>query len=352
MISIRNISKRYGTGSRSILAVDGVSLEVNAGEVLGFLGPNGAGKSTTMKMVTGFLTPTSGSAVVCGRDVVDDPVGVKSVIGYLPEGAPNYPDMTPAAFLDFIGQIRGFSGAEKKRKIDAVVERVHIGGVMRQPIETLSKGFKRRVGLAQAMLHEPPVLILDEPTDGLDPNQKHEVRNVIRELASRGDVNSGRAVVLSTHILEEVEAVCTRAVIIAKGKVLVDGTPAQLRSMSKYHNAVTLTVVPPLSESGEPLSVAREFAAIKWVADVEDQGVRHVPVSAAGPGGPRQTCTLVPRGGRPLLADVTSLAKSKGWTIETIAVEGGRLDDVFREMTTRDQARDQQREAVKAGGAA
>jgi len=356
MISIRNISKRYGAGSRSILAVDGVSLEVNAGEVLGFLGPNGAGKSTTMKMVTGFLTPTSGSAVVCGRDVVDDPVGVKSVIGYLPEGAPNYPDMTPAAFLDFIGQIRGFKGAEKKRKIDAVVERVHIGGVMRQPIETLSKGFKRRVGLAQAMLHEPPVLILDEPTDGLDPNQKHEVRNVIRELASRGDVNSGRAVVLSTHILEEVEAVCTRAVIIAKGKVLVDGTPAQLRSMSKYHNAVTLTVIPPLSSAGEPLNVAKEFAAIKWIADVEDQGVRHVPVSAAGPGGPRQTCTLVPRGGRPLLADVTSLAKSKGWTIETIAVEGGRLDDVFREMTTRDQARDQardqQREDAKAGGAA
>ncbi|MBL8875432.1 MAG: ABC transporter ATP-binding protein [Phycisphaerae bacterium] len=351
MISIRNISKRYGAGSGSILAVDGVSLEVNAGEVLGFLGPNGAGKSTTMKMVTGFLTPTSGSAVVCGRDVVDDPVGVKSVIGYLPEGAPNYPDMTPSAFLDFIGRIRGFSGAEKKRRIEAVVERVHIGGVMKQPIETLSKGFKRRVGLAQAMLHEPPVLILDEPTDGLDPNQKHEVRNVIRELAGRGDVHSGRAVVLSTHILEEVEAVCTRAVIIAKGKVLVDGTPAQLRAMSKYHNAVTITVIPPLSAAGEPVNVAKDFAAITWVADVEDQGVRHVPVSAAGPAGPRQTCTLVPKGGRPLLADVASFAKGKGWTIETIAVEGGRLDDVFREMTTRDLARESRPKAT-AGGAA
>ncbi|MBS0187307.1 MAG: ABC transporter ATP-binding protein [Planctomycetes bacterium] len=348
MISIRKISKRYGTGSASILAVDGVSLEVGPGEVLGFLGPNGAGKSTTMKMVTGFLTPTSGTAVVCGHDVVDDPVGVKRAIGYLPEGAPNYPDMTPAAFLDFIGQVRGFAGAEKRRRIDAVVERVHIGGVMRQPIETLSKGFKRRVGLAQAMLHEPPVLILDEPTDGLDPNQKHDVRNVIRELASRGDVNSGRAVVLSTHILEEVEAICTRAVIIAKGKVLVDGTPAQLRAMSRYHNAVTLTLVSPVTGTGEPINLAGELGSIKWVAQVEDQGVRHVPVSAAGPGGPRQTCTLVPKGGRPLLADVTSLAKSKGWAIETIAVEGGRLDDVFRELTLGDEPR----EAVRAGGAA
>ncbi len=338
MISIRNISKRFGAGARSILAVDGVSLEVGAGEVLGFLGPNGAGKSTTMKMVTGFLTPTSGSAVVCGRDVVEDPVGVKSAIGYLPEGAPNYPDMTPLAFLDFIAQVRGFSGAEKRRKIDAAVERVHIGGVMRQPIETLSKGFKRRVGLAQAMLHEPPVLILDEPTDGLDPNQKHDVRNVIRTLASQGGASSGRAVVLSTHILEEVEAVCTRAVIIAKGKVLVDGTPAQLRAMSKYHNAVTLTLVPPMTAAGEPINLAKELAAIRWVADVEDQGVRHVPVSPAGAGGPRQTCTLVPKGGRPLLGDVTSLAKSKGWTIETISVEQGRLDDVFRDLTTKDGA--------------
>lgn len=339
MISIRNMTKRYGSGAGSILAVDGVNLEVGAGEVLGFLGPNGAGKSTTMKMVTGFLTPTSGTAVVCGRDVVDDPVGVKSAIGYLPEGAPNYPDMTPLSFLHFIAQVRGLSGAEKKRKIDAVVERVHIGGVLRQPIETLSKGFKRRVGLAQAMLHEPPVLILDEPTDGLDPNQKHEVRNVIRAMANQGDATSGRAVVLSTHILEEVEAICTRAIIIAKGKILVDGTPAQLRAMSKYHNAVTITLVPPLNAVGEPLNLAAELGNIKWVADVEDQGVRHVPVSPAGPGGPRQTCTLVPKGGRPLLADVTSLAKSKGWVVETVSVEGGRLDDVFRELTQREQVK-------------
>lgn len=335
MISIQNISKRYGSSS-GILAVDGISLEVGPGEVLGFLGPNGAGKSTTMKMVTGFLTPTSGTARVCGHDVVDDPVSVKASIGYLPEGAPNYPDMTPWSFLDFIAQVRGFSGAEKRRRIDSVVEKVQLRGVLRQPIDTLSKGFKRRVGLAQAMLHEPPVLILDEPTDGLDPNQKHEVRNVIRALASHPDRDqAGRAVVLSTHILEEVDAVCTRAVIIAKGKVLVDGTPAQLRAMSKYHNAVTITVVSPAGPGGEPASVAGELASIKWVGEIEDQGVRHVAPSAAGPGGPRQTCTLVPKGGRPLLAEVTSLCKARGWAVETIGVETGRLDDVFRDLTTR-----------------
>ncbi|HEX8876316.1 MAG TPA: ABC transporter ATP-binding protein [Phycisphaerales bacterium] len=354
MISIRQISKRYGTGS-GILAVDNVSLEVGPGEVLGFLGPNGAGKSTTMKMVTGFLTPTSGTAVVCGRDVVEDPVGVKAAIGYLPEGAPNYPDMTVRSFLDFIAQVRGFSGTEKHRRIDTVVDRVQLRGVLRQPIETLSKGFKRRVGLAQSMLHDPPVLILDEPTDGLDPNQKHEVRNVIRALATSADHhNSGRAVVLSTHILEEVEAVCTRAIIIAKGKLLVDGTPAELRAMSKYHNAVTLTVIPPTGAGGEPLSVAKELGDIKWVASVEDKGVVHVPVSPAGPGGPRQTLTLVPKGGRPLLGDVTSLCKSKGWSIETIAVEGGRLDDVFRTLTTKDAVKDSNTNKVAepVGGAA
>jgi ABC-2 type transport system ATP-binding protein len=202
--------------------------------VLGFLGPNGAGKSTTMKMVTGFLPPTSGTALVAGHDVTREPLAVKRAIGYLPEGAPAYPDMTPESFLRFCADTRGIRGAKRKQAIDRVKSLVHLEGVMRQPIETLSKGFKRRVGLAQALLHDPDVLILDEPTDGLDPNQKHEVRNLIRSLAGApGKGGGGKVIVLSTHILEEVEAVCTRAVIIARGKVALDATPAELAARGR-----------------------------------------------------------------------------------------------------------------------
>ena len=201
MIEIRGLTKHFGP----LRAVDGVSFDVAQGEVLGFLGPNGAGKSTTMKMVTGFLAPTSGHVEVAGHDVAEDPVAAKSAIGYLPEGAPAYPDMTPLSFLRFIGEIRGLGGAALEARIQEVMRRVHLEGVMDQPIDTLSKGYKRRVGLAQAVLHDPRVLIMDEPTDGLDPNQKHEVRTLIREMGKT------KVIVLSTHILEEVEAVCTRA---------------------------------------------------------------------------------------------------------------------------------------------
>ncbi|MEM7623614.1 MAG: ABC transporter ATP-binding protein, partial [Planctomycetota bacterium] len=218
MIETKDLKKIFGP----IRAVDGVSLGVEKGEVLGFLGPNGAGKSTTMKMITGFLRPSGGRASVAGRSVSRDPIAVKRLIGYLPEGAPAYPDMTPEGFLRFCGATRGMRGKPCKQRIDAVSELVNLRGVMRQPIETLSKGFKRRVGLAQALLHDPEVLILDEPTDGLDPNQKHEVRELIRGMAGE------KCVVLSTHILEEVEAVCTRAVIIAEGKLVADGTPTEL----------------------------------------------------------------------------------------------------------------------------
>lgn len=229
MIDIRSLTKQFGpSGDAGIRAVDGISFQVPAGQVLGFLGPNGAGKSTTMKMITGFLTPTSGTAVVCGHDVVKDPLGVKGVIGYLPEGAPAYPDMTPEGFLSFVADVRGLSGARRRARLDEVIQRTHIEGVLRQPIDTLSKGFKRRVGLAQAVLHDPPVLILDEPTDGLDPNQKHEVRQLIREMAASGS----KAIVLSTHILEEVDAVCTRALIISGGRIVADGTPSQLEKKS------------------------------------------------------------------------------------------------------------------------
>jgi ABC-2 type transport system ATP-binding protein len=218
MIEIQNLTKDYGP----LRAVDGISFTVQKGEVLGFLGPNGAGKSTTMKMVTGFLAPTAGTARICGHDIEKEPLAAKRKLGYLPEGAPAYGDMTPDSYLDFIADVRGLAGEQRAARIAAVIKQVHLDRVLYQPIDTLSKGFKRRVGLAQAILHDPEVLVLDEPTDGLDPNQKHEVRELIRSMAP------SKAIVLSTHILEEVEAVCTRAIIIARGKVLFDGKPADL----------------------------------------------------------------------------------------------------------------------------
>jgi ABC-2 type transport system ATP-binding protein len=215
MIELEALEKRFN----GFAAVDGVSLAVGRGTVLGFLGPNGAGKSTTMKMVAGFLAPSAGRARVCGIDVTADPLAAKRQIGYLPEGAPAYPDMTARDFLGFIADVRGLKGAERGKRLADAVERVEIGPVLDQSIETLSKGFKRRVGLAQAILHDPPVLILDEPTDGLDPNQKHHVRQLIRAMAPT------KAIVISTHILEEVEAICTRAAIIARGRVVAEGAP-------------------------------------------------------------------------------------------------------------------------------
>jgi ABC-2 type transport system ATP-binding protein len=217
LLEIRGLSKRFGP----ITAVDNISFTVDKGEVLGFLGPNGAGKSTTMKMIAGFISPGGGSVRVAGDDVAEAPLKTKAAIGYLPEGAPTYPDMTPRGFLEFVADARGLKGAERRQRIEYAVEHVHIEHVLDQSIDTLSKGYKRRVGLAQAILHDPPVLILDEPTDGLDPNQKHEVRELIRQMAP------GKAIVISTHILEEVEAVCTRAIIIARGRLLAEGKPVQ-----------------------------------------------------------------------------------------------------------------------------
>lgn len=223
LIEIERLTKRFG----AFTAVDDVSFSVGRGEVVGFLGPNGAGKSTTMKMLAGFVTPTVGTARICGHDVVDAPVAAKRALGYLPEGAPTYPEMTVAAFLGFVARIRGFRGGEATDRIAAAMAVTQLEGVRLQPIETLSKGFKRRVGLAQSLLHDPPVLVLDEPTDGLDPNQKHEVRELIRRMAPE------KAIVISTHILEEVDAVCTRAIIIAHGKVLADSTPKALEAPGK-----------------------------------------------------------------------------------------------------------------------
>lgn len=222
MIEINHLTKRYG----ALTAVDDLCFSVQPGEVLGFLGPNGAGKSTTMKMITGFLAPTSGSVRVCGHDVEAKPLAAKACMGYLPEGAPAYSEMTVRGFLSFIADVRGLDGERRKQRFDDVVARLALGGVLEQMIETLSKGFKRRVGLAQALLHDPPVLILDEPTDGLDPNQKHEVRTLINAMAK------DKIIVISTHILEEVDALCNRAIIIANGRILADDTPQALAQRS------------------------------------------------------------------------------------------------------------------------
>jgi ABC-2 type transport system ATP-binding protein len=220
LIEITGLTKRFG----SFTAVDGVSFNVARGEVLGFLGPNGAGKSTTMRMLAGFMIPTAGAARICGHDVQTDGVKARRMLGFLPEGAPTYPEMTVSGFLNFCAKVRGYSGGDLKGRIAHAVELTRLECVLLQPVETLSKGFKRRVGLAQALLHDPPVLVLDEPTDGLDPNQKHEVRALIAQMAPH------KAIVISTHILEEVDAVCSRAIIIAAGRVVADATPAELQS--------------------------------------------------------------------------------------------------------------------------
>ena len=310
MISLTGLTKRFGP----LTAVDGISLKVNRGEVLGFLGPNGAGKSTTMKMVTGFLLPTAGKAYVCGYDVEENPIETKKRIGYLPEGAPLYGDMTAASFLEFIAEIRGFDGEEKKKHIARAVELVEIADVMYQPIETLSKGYKRRVGLAQAILHDPEVLILDEPTDGLDPNQKHHVRNLIRSMAH------DKAIIISTHILEEVDAVCTRAAVIAKGRLVFDGTPAALEMRSKTHNAVSIRLrIPRAGEVRESLAGTGFVARVDLVG--ESEGFANLRV--------------LPKDGRSIIGEVSEFVRTRGFPVEEVLVERGRLDDVFRDLTLR-----------------
>ncbi|MHA1537978.1 MAG: ABC transporter ATP-binding protein [Alphaproteobacteria bacterium] len=306
MIEAQSLVKHFG----AIRAVDGISFSVAKGEVLGFLGPNGAGKSTTMKTLCGFLTPTSGSASICGHDIVSAPIEAKKRLGYLPEGAPAYSDMSPASYLRFIAGIRGFDGAEARKRIARAVELTNIAGVVDQPIDTLSKGYKRRVGLAQALLHDPDVLILDEPTDGLDPNQKHEVRALIGEMAPQ------KAIIISTHILEEVGSVCTRALIIADGRIVADGTPLELEQRSEYHNAVTLTL-----DARAVAKIAKTLTAHAGVARVEIAGPSRIVVFA--------------KGGKSIVAEIGRLARSGKWPIAEIHAERGRLDEVFRQITQR-----------------
>jgi ABC-2 type transport system ATP-binding protein len=304
-IEINDLAKHFG----AIKAVDGVSFSVKKGEVLGFLGPNGAGKSTTMKMITGFLTPTRGTVRVCGHDVLTDPIAVKANLGYLPEGAPAYADMTPHSFLKFIADIRGLSGKAKRDAVGSAAERARITNVMYQPIETLSKGYKRRVGLAQAILHNPPVLILDEPTDGLDPNQKHEVRMLINEMSE------DKAIIISTHILEEVHALCNRNVVIANGKVKFNGTPNELESMSRYHNAVVVDVV--ADDANTFKTFLNELAFVGEVEELTaERGYR-----------------VYPQEGQQITAELSQAVRDGGWQIDSLYAEHGRLDEVFRTIT-------------------
>lgn len=313
MIEIAGLTKRFGP----ITAVAGINLTVGKGEVLGFLGPNGAGKSTTMKMAAGYLAPDAGCARIMGHDVERDMLAAQRQLGYLPEGAPAYPDMTPRQFLRFIAEVRGLQGDQARQAIAKAVSQTELDPVLEQPIDTLSKGFKRRVGVAQAILHNPPVLIMDEPTDGLDPNQKHAVRQLIRAMAPE------KAIIISTHLLEEVEAICTRAVIIDRGRVVADGTPAELLARSRHHNAVTLTLASTPAEM-----VASRLRELPAVLEVESS-------SSNG----SATVTAYARDGALLIEEVSQLAARENWDLRELYAEPGRLDEVFRAITTHDATR-------------
>lgn len=303
MVRVESISKYFG----DILAVDDLSFEVGKGEVLGFLGPNGAGKSTTMKMITGFLSLSSGKISVCDYDIESQALDAKRCIGYLPEGAPCYGDMSVRDFLFFVGAARDLSEQALTNAVAKSVERLELGSVLDRRIGTLSKGFKRRVGLAQAILHDPRVLILDEPTDGLDPNQKNQVRGLINELAK------DKLLIISTHILEEVSAVCTRAIIINEGKLVADEKPMDLMARSRWQNAVRIR-----------LEEARELRdTLSALPDVEDVAV----------GSDQSEWILFPSAGKSILSTVQDVVKKEKLPLKHIYVESGQLDDVFRSIT-------------------
>ena len=304
MIEVSDLAKRYGNFS----AVSGISFSVKSGDILGFLGPNGAGKSTTMKMITGFLSPSEGSVRIDGNDIQSNTIEAQRLIGYLPEGAPAYDEMSVETFLRFICEARGLSGDSQIKALSRVVDMMSLAPVLKQRIQTISKGFKRRVGLAQAILHDPKVLILDEPTDGLDPNQKHEVRKMNKNLSK------DKIVVVSTHILEEVSAVCNRAIILNEGKIVADSTPSLLLEKSKYHRAVSV--------EADPIKIkelAENLGKQSFVFDLE-QG--------------KKGLTLFPLDGdQDLLMKVIEACKQNKWEVTSIRSEEGRLDEVFRALT-------------------
>jgi ABC-2 type transport system ATP-binding protein len=310
LIEAEGLVKSFG----DIQAVDGISLQVRKGEVLGFLGPNGAGKSTTMKMITGFLEPDAGSARICGIDIAEQPKLAKARFGYLPEGAPSYAEMTPRGFLGFIAQVRGYRGADVAKRVDIAAGKAALESVLDQPIDTLSKGYRRRVGLAQAILHDPAVLIMDEPTDGLDPNQKHHVRELISGMAE------DKAIIISTHILEEVEAVCSRAVVINKGRVVADGTAEDLMQRLHYHGAVSFKV-----------AAERADAAIRVLASAG--GIVERVETVGKPNG-HAHLRAIPKNRKEAADHVAALLRAKDIPVDELYIERGRLDDVFRQITS------------------
>src|ERR1051325_11366279 len=318
MIKVHNLAKVFGTKR----AVDGVSFSVERGEVLGFLGPNGAGKSTTMRMITGFIPPSEGTVTVGGFDIVEHPIPAKRLVGYLPENAPAYTDMTVHGFLSFAAEIRGLRGDAKAKAVSRAVEMCFLEAVLHQSVETLSKGYRHRTCFAQSIIHDPEVLVLDEPTDGLDPNQKHEVRGLIRRMGAT------KAIIFSTHILEEVDAVCSRAIIIDRGRIVANGTPQQLRQRSEWSCAVTLRVsgvnAAALSQCLSQLPAVKRAAVIKEEAGSVTMRVFPKP-NANG-----------------------SLARSvadavKAWRVEELHTEEGRLDDVFRGITMPDTEKEEKK---------
>ncbi len=307
MVKAVDLVKNFG----SRRAVNGVSFEVEKGTVLGFLGPNGAGKTTTIRMLAGFLSPTEGRVYVKGVNVADNPVAAQKNIGYMPETTPLYEDMTVSGFLRFLAEVRGFSGSERNSRVDRSIERCFLQPVAGQTINTLSKGYRQRTCLAQALLHDPEILLLDEPTEGLDPNQKQVVRDMIHDMASE------RIVMLSTHVLEEVEAICTRAIIISVGRIVADDTPAALKARSARYNAITL------SATGEDMvPVLKKLPNVANVQLLEDGKI-----------------AAFPRSGTNIAAAVLGAAQQNKWKVADVKVDEGRLDDVFRQITTTEDAK-------------
>src|SRR5580658_5485464 len=316
MIKVENLSKSFGLK----VAVNRVSFTVERGEVLGFLGPNGAGKSTTMRMITGFIPPSEGRVSVGGFDMVNDPIPAKRLIGYLPENAPAYTDMTVDGFLGFVAELRGLHGDAKKKAIQRVIEMCFLEGVRYQSVDTLSKGYRHRTCFAQSILHDPDVLVLDEPTDGLDPNQKHEVRSLIRRMGER------KAIIFSTHILEEVEAVCSRAIIIDRGQIVANGTPQELKRQCEYGGAVLLVASgvtgAQLTERFARIPNARKTTILK-----EEKGKIWARVYPQADNRNGELARHV-------------LTATNGWEVEELHTEEGRLDEVFRSITLPDTVKE------------
>lgn len=318
MITVQNLKKSFGPK----VAVNGISFTVEKGEVLGFLGPNGAGKSTTMRMITGFIPPTAGTIRIGSFDMLEQPIEAKRLLGYLPENAPAYTDMTVYGFLSFSAELRGLRGGERKRAVNRVVETCFLENVLHQSVETLSKGYRHRTCFAQSIIHDPEILIMDEPTDGLDPNQKHEVRQLIRRMGET------KAIIFSTHILEEVDAACTRAIIIDRGRVVANGTPAELRSRSALSGAVTLRIQgTPAGALTPKLRGLPTASKVTVVSETEGVTVVRVfPAETARNGG--------------LARSLSELVAGEGWQLEELHTEEGRLDDVFHTITRPDTVKE------------